>query len=396
MSSPAAKSADVSGPELLTRIRSLVPLLRKHADEAEQLRKPVDHVMEALEDTGVFRFFVPRRFGGLELDPETFVDISIALGEGCTSTAWVTTFCMEHNWMLAQFPPKAQDEIFGSQPYIMAPGSISAGGDAEPVPGGYELTGRWKWATGIMHADWVLLSAEVPGEGAEPEVRLFVVPRDQVEVIDTWYVDGLVGTGSNDVAAERVFVPEHRGQSVAEMRVGRGPGAHWLKSPLFRIPMLPLLGLAAGAPAIGAAKRAVQIFRERLETRVLFGTDTRQADKPAAQIRLAHADVTVRSAEQVAHAIARELTPWGEREETCPPEVRARLRLQLGHVVRTCRQVVRDVLAASGAHAHRHPSPLERIHRDLHMLASHTIFDPDAAGELYGRLMLGKEAKGLI
>ena len=394
MSSPAI-STDLSGPELLSRIQALAPLLLDNAEEAERIRKPVDEVMQALEDTGVFRFFVPRRFGGLELDLDTYVSIGIALGEGCTSTAWVTTFCMEHNWMLAQFAPKAQEEIFGSQPYIMAPGSIAMGGVAEPVDGGFELTGRWQWGTGVMHADWVLLSARVPGDGP-PDVRLFILPIDRVEVIDTWYVDGMIGTGSNDIAAERVFVPEHHGQVVAQMMGGRGAGALWHDSPLFRIPMLPLLCLAAGVPAFGAAKRAVQIFRERLRKRVLFGSSTLQAEKPAAQIRLAHADVTMRGAEQIARAVAHELAPWGEREETCPPEIRARLRMQVGHVVRTCRDVVRDISAASGATAHRQPSALERIHRDVHTLAAHTVFDPDTSGELLGRLMLGMEAEGLI
>ena len=388
-------SSILAGPELLSRIQALTPLLSDSAPEAERIRKPVDEVMKALEDTGVFRFFVPRRFGGLELDLDTYVSIGIALGEGCTSTAWVTTFCMVTNWMLAQFPPKAQEEIFGSQPYIMAPGFIAAGGVAEPVNGGFELTGRWQWGTGVMHANWVLVTASVPGDGP-PDVRVLIVPIDRVEVIDTWYVDGMIGTGSNDIVAEQVFVPEHHAQAVAPITEGRGPGALWHESALFRIPMVPLLGLAAGSPAIGAAKQAVQVFRERLGKRVLYGTTSHQAEQPAAQIRLAHADVTVRGAEQMARAVAAELAPWGEREEICPPEVRARLRMQAGHMVRTCREVVRDIAAASGAAAHRQPSALERIHRDVHTLASNTIFDPDTSGEILGRLMLGMEAEGLI
>lgn len=151
------------------------------------------------------------------------MDIGMILGEACISTGWVTTFCMEHNWLLSLYNQEAQDEIFGKQPYIIAPGALAPNGTATPVEGGYRVTGHWEWGTGVMHADWVMVGAITPGKDA-PTLNMFIIPRDQVEVLDTWHTAGMVATGSNDIKVSDVFVPAHLAQDISEMRDGRrGP-----------------------------------------------------------------------------------------------------------------------------------------------------------------------------
>lgn len=374
--------------ELVGRVRALGPLVARNAERAERERKPVDEVIEALKETEVFRAYVPRRFGGYEIDPDTFIDIGVAVSEACTSTGWVTTFYMEHNWMLSQFPPQTQQEVFGRQPYVLAPASITPGGKARRVDDGYVISGRWGWGTGIMHADWVLLNGAVEGEALD--VRLFLVPRDAVQVEDTWDCAGMAGTGSNDIVATAVHVPAARSESLLAMTIGRGSGALWHDSSCYRHPMLPLLAIAAAIPALGAARRAVALFRERLESRTLLGTLSRQAERASAQMRLGHAAVRVEEAELLLRDAGRSLARWGEPgREVCPTPERARLRLQVAHAVETCRDVVRSVMEASGAGAHLRPHPLQRIHRDVHTIACHTVFDLDLGSENYGRLLLG-------
>ena len=384
-------AAEFPGPEGLTdRVRTLAPLIAEHAAQAEADRKPVDAVIEALERTGVFKSFVPRRFGGYEIDNASFVDIGIAVGEACTSTGWVTTFYMEHNWMLAQFPPETQEEIFGQFPYVLAPASINASGAAEPVDGGFVVNGRWGWGTGVMHANWVLLNGMVPGAG-RPEPRLFLAPIDDIRVEDTWFAAGMEGTGSNDMIAENLFVPEARSESLLRMAMGRGSGTARNDSPRYRHPMLPLLCLAAASPAIGAAQRALDLFRERLGGRTLYATRTPQAERQTAQVLLGNATVRVQAAETLVRTVGDALERWGHEEEICPPEERARLRLQVAHAVQTCRDVVQDLMQASGAGAHLRSHPMQRIVRDINTLSCHTVFDLDVGGENYGRLLLGME-----
>ena len=377
---------------LIDRLTALAPMLADNALAAERARRPVDAVMQAIEDTGAYRWFVPKRYGGYEFSLDGFMEVGLRLGEACTSTAWVTTFCMEHNWLLALYDQPAQDDVFGRQPYIIAPGTLSPGGRAEPVAGGYRLTGRWQWGTGVMHADWVMVAAltPVPGQDA-PGLYMFVLPRDQAEVIDTWQVEGMVGTGSNDVAVNDVFVPAHLGVDLAAVRDGTSPGARINGSPLYRMPMLPVLGLTATAPLVGAARRAVDLFEERMAGRTVYGTRSRQSERALAQSRLAHARVEMASiVNQLGH-VAREVAAWGDTVDPCPDLERARLRVDIGHLVRRARNVVRDVVEACGASAHFLDNPLQRILRDLNTASCHTVFDLDVSTENYGRLLVGLE-----
>lgn len=375
---------------LIDRIKILTEFIEENASLAEQQRKPVDEVMYALEQTGVFKAMVPKRYGGYEIDTQTFVDIGIAVSRACTSTGWVTSFCIEHNWMLAQFPRDTQDKIFGSQPYILAPASISPNGTVERVDQGYRVSGRWSWGTGIMHADWVLLNGMVTG-GVTPEPRLFIVPKDQIAVDDTWYCSGMEGTGSNDIIAEDLFVPEAFSESLVTMALGRGTGTEPFPSPRFRHPMLPLLSVAAATPAVGAAQRALELFQERLGGRAIYGTLTKQAERASAQTLLGNSTATVLTAEMLIRAVASEVDAWGENPEVCPAQDRCRMRLQVAQAVQMCRDVVQELMKMSGAGAHMRSHPMQRILRDINTLSCHTVFDTDIGGENYGRLLLGMD-----
>jgi 3-hydroxy-9,10-secoandrosta-1,3,5(10)-triene-9,17-dione monooxygenase len=377
-------SSDTSG--LIAALRGLVPSIAATAAETERQRKVLDENFAAIAATGAFRFFVPKRFGGFEHPLEAFVDIGLALGQACASTAWITTFCMEHNWMLAQFPQRAQEEIFGSQPYVIAPGAISPNGRAKVHGDGYVLDGRWQWGTGVMHSDWALLSGIVEGTG---ELKMFVLPISDVAIIDVWHVDGMAGTGSNDMVVKDLFVPGYRSQSIAAMTLGRAEGGLWHGSLMYRMPMLPILYLAAGVPAIGAAQGALKRFAERAATRTTFGSTQRQSERTDTQIRLGHARGRLDTAELIARHIAAETTRWGMQDDPCPVQERVRQRILMAQAVRLARDVVRDLFEASGASSHLLNEPLQRAHRDVHTIASHTVFDHELIAEQYGRLELG-------
>ena len=264
-----------SAEGLVDRVAALAPMIAARSFEAEAQRRPLDEVIDALKATGVFRSFVPERYGGYEIDMQTFVDIGILVSHADPSMGWVTTFYMEHNWLLTMFSEELQDEIFGTQPYVLAPGSVNPSGHAVPQPdGGYLLNGRWQFGTGICHADWVLLSGRI--EGAEPPVpRNFLARVDEVEVKDTWHVDGMAATGSRDIIATDVFIPEHRVSLPIPPAFTAGPDAPYLH----RIPIAPMLSLTAALPAIGAAKRAVELFQALMFERIQFGTTRTQNNR---------------------------------------------------------------------------------------------------------------------
>jgi len=378
---------------LIERARALVPLLEEHAAEAERLRKPHDAVMAAIEEAEIFKLMVPRERGGFELDLDTFLEVGLTLSEGDASMAWVTTFLIEHCWLFCHFPPSTQDEIFGDKGYALAPGVIAPTGVAKRVEGGFRLDGRWQWGTGITHSTWVMVGARVESDNGELDIRFLTMPIEDVTVDDTWYVDGMRATGSNDIVIDDLFVPEARSANLMEIASGNGPASKFYSGPLYKTPMIPILALAAAMPAVGQARAAINRFREAMSGRIMYGTMDKQADRPAAQIRLARAELEVLGAELLLRDAVREVM---ELRENATPQDRARWVAMYALAVDQSKRVLQSIAEVSGAKAHFETHPLQRAVRDMNTLACHVVFDLDSRLELMGRAMLGHELKGLL
>ena len=381
--------------DLIDRARALAPVLAHHAAEAERLRQPHDDAIRQLRDAGLFELMVPLRHGGLELDLDTFLEVGLALGEGDASMAWVTCFYIEHNWMLCQFPESFQKTLYASRSHWLAPASIAPGGVARPHGTGFRLSGRWKWGTGIVHAEWVMVGAIVQGSSSPaPDIRLFALPRAAVSMDDTWQVDGMAATGSHDIVIENAFVPDEQSVGLFAMTVGAAPGSRIHDGPLYRTPMIPILALTAAMPALGQARAAVRAFRDRLSERVLYGTaGVRQSDKPAAQMRLARADIEARQVELSMRALVAEVM---ERRERASLADRARWTATLAHGVDQCKRILQSLSEASGASAHFLAHPLQRALRDVNVIACHVVFDLDQRLEMHGRALLGRDPEGVV
>jgi len=379
--------------ELVERARALAPLLAQHAAEAEQARRPHDEVIAALRSARIFDLMVPRAHGGLELDLDTFLEVGLALAEGDASMAWVTTFYIEHNWILCQFPATFQNELYRGRSHVLAPASLAADGQTEKTAGGYRLSGRWKWGTGLPHAEWVICGGRVERPGGPPELRFFALPIEEMKVEDTWWVDGLCATGSNDMIAEGCVVPEERTVSIRDLSAGRGPGAALHPGPLYRTPMVPILLLAAAMPAVGQARAALCRFKSDIGQRRLFARDLRQVDQPAAQTRLGAVEIQTDRAERLLRQVASEVMA---RRNAASGEERAGWVARAALTVRESRAILRSIADASGASAHFHHHPLQRAVRDVQTLSGHTIFDLDQRLESYGRVLLGLEPEGMF
>jgi 3-hydroxy-9,10-secoandrosta-1,3,5(10)-triene-9,17-dione monooxygenase len=306
--------------------------------------------------------------------------------------AWVANFYIEHNWIFCQFPAPFQQELFAGRSYVLAPGMIAPSGVAFREGEGYRLRGRWQWASGIMHGDWVIPGALEQTPEGHPDPRFFALPVAQVKVEDTWYVDGMAGTGSNDVVIDDVYIPPERSVSMLAMGSGHAPGSRLHDGLLYRTPMLPILTLAAALPALGQAKMAVRSYRERLAKRVLL-TGTKQVEKPAAQMRLARAEIEVREAEFLMRDTVEDVC---RRRNAATVEDRARWAAQLAMAVDRCKRVIQTVIEASGAHAHFLDHPVQRALRDVNTIGCHIVFDLDSRLEAFGRLLLGLDPGGAI
>jgi alkylation response protein AidB-like acyl-CoA dehydrogenase len=375
---------------LLDRVREAVPALAADAAEAERHRRPTDAQIRAMEEAGVFRMMVPRAHGGLELDLDAFLEVGLALAEADVSIAWVTSFCIEHNWMLCQFPEAFQKELYAEADWILAPGVVAPTGQAAREDGGYRLSGRWSWGTGVMHSSWVIVGTLVAGEELSPDAMLFTaLPMDDVRIEDVWHVDGMCGTGSNDIVVEGAFVPAERTVRIADMVNGQAHGATLHEGPLYRTPMIPILMLAASMPLVGRAVWAARSFGEYLKGKMRINAmGTPSSEKPAAQIRLADATLEAAQAEHTLRSVAADVMRL--RNEATVLD-RSRWAASITHAVHQARRVLQDVAEASGGSAHFLHHPLQRALRDVSTASAHVAFDHDAQRELYGRLLLGLE-----
>jgi alkylation response protein AidB-like acyl-CoA dehydrogenase len=394
LSAEALKTLDPA--ELTRRMHELAPMIAAHAAEAEQLRRPADAVWQALRQSGFFYQFVPKRFGGMETDFGSFIDASLVIAENDASTAWVATFCAEHNWVLAHFPIETQAAIWGGDfPYIVAPYVTAPPGLAKPVEGGYHLSGQWKWATGVMHADWVIVTALIASEDGPPTPLTALVPAVEVKVLDTWHVDGMAGTGSNDILIEDLFVPAER--TVPNLtRNGRPPEQREHANPIYGAPMLPFLTLSASIPALGAARAIVRAHRGRLANHIRLGSMSSQAEKPAAQIRLARAEVMIRNAELLIRDAAGRLPGLGVVEEPEQTAERIAVRAQLAHAVAICKEAAFLLADGAGSGVHMTDHPFQRNLRDIIVLSTHVVFDLDSAYELHGRSLIGLPPNSML
>ncbi len=219
-------SVTPSAQELVQRARELIPTLEVRWERASAERRVAAETVAQMQAAGLFRVLQPKRWGGYEMDPQVFYRIQMALAEGCMSTAWIYGVIAVHNWQLALYDERAQRDVWGEDSSTLISSSYMPRGRLQRVAGGFRLSGRWGFSSGVDHCQWAFLGALVPGEGGSAaEFRTFLVPRCDLKVIDCWDTIGLRGTGSHDIEVEQAFVPDYRTHKASDGAAGTSPGS---------------------------------------------------------------------------------------------------------------------------------------------------------------------------
>lgn len=361
--------------------RSLAPVLAAGAAEGEALRRVPHAVMDQIHQAGILGALVPGSLGGHGLRLDAVLEGTRALAAGCPATAWTTSFLITHAWMLTRFPEAAPDDLFGGGRIPTAAAPLAPTGQLAGADGGYVVSGRWEWATAVLHSDWVIVHGF--DQTVELGTRFAVIPLGEVEVVDTWHTSGMRATGSNVVVVDGVFVPAERTCAGDDLREAASAVADDRHAD---VPLLSALSLVASAPAVGAAEAAVDLYRERLAERVLAYTlGDKAADQPLAQARLA----------AVTSDLATMLAGWraaidellaAERPDAL---LRVRTRLAAAAAVRSSRLILGAIGEGAGASVYASSHPFQRLQRDVETLKGHVVFDWDRTTELAGRVMLG-------
>jgi alkylation response protein AidB-like acyl-CoA dehydrogenase len=215
-----------------------------------------------------------------------------------------------------------------------------------------------------------------------------MMPTKDVTILDVWNTDGMRATGTHDFEAKDVFVPEHR-TNFNFVRNQHGLGAKLYSNPIYRVPTSPLLAWTVLVPTVGVAKAAVELYKQRLEGHTKRGTDAKQSDKQASQIRLAKADTMVAAAEMLCRSTMKENLKYADIQGDDTLLIRNTLRSQITYSSMLCREAVVMICEATGTSIHYLDNPLQRCLRDIMVMTSHIIFDNDVVFEQQGRGMMG-------
>lgn len=376
---------------LAAKIQQLLPAIVSRREETETLRRLPSELVEELVATGVFRLAIPRVLGGDELDPPDQLRVIETISASDGSTGWCAMIALGNGIFAGYMPETGAKEVF-ADPSRPTAASIAPTGSATPVDGGFRVSGRWRFASGIDHAEWVLGGCVVVENGAPrmtpvgmPQTTHLFMPAREVQIHDTWYVSGLCGTGSHDFEAADVFVPEERVVAVFDP-------AHHRPEPLFQMPVLPLFAAHIGAVTLGIARAALDELTElSIEKTPSFST-VRMADKPVTQVDLARAEARIGAAraflyetlDDVWQTVAAGLEPTKRQHALC--------RAAAVHASETAAAVTRTGSVLGGGTSLYNASSLQRHARDADAATHHMTQSPQVWEEC-GRVLLGLEPR---
>jgi 3-hydroxy-9,10-secoandrosta-1,3,5(10)-triene-9,17-dione monooxygenase len=382
VATPSTSSTVLTREELLRRAAQLVPVLKERAARTEQLRQVPPESVSDLVSSGLIRVGNPDRYGGHGLELDMAHEVGWELSRGCGSTGWCYALWAVHNWWLGHFPVQAQEEFFATGPdTIFSSGLNPAGGKAEPVPGGFRVSGRWAFSSGCDAASWVMVAT-----GSMAAMTWILVPRDDYEIVDTWFASGMRGSGSKDVVIRNAFVPLHRTMDPGRAGDAELSGWELHRRLSYRVPLRCLTGWDLAAPVVGMAQGAIDEFTARLRGTSGIG---RTADSVPNQLRLAEASAEVDAARLLHRSDIREMLDKAARGDAFTELDRARYRRDKAFIVKLSIQAVNRIFEAAGARAVMDSDPIQRFHRDAHGASHHAALGWDVAAEQYGQQALG-------
>jgi len=364
----------------------LVPLIRSCADQIDAARELPRSLFEALADAGMFHLAFPRSLGGAELDLPTYVEVIEEIGKADASTGWIVNQNSIFATYAARMPRDVARAIWVDTPRAVVANTPAPTAKAIVVPGGYRVTGRQGFSTGCRHASWVASHAQIIENGqprienGQPLSLYLFVPVAQAELLDTWRVRGMRGTGTHHFAVNDVFVPAERSVHPASAPLVE-PG------PLYRIPRTLLFASGDAAVSLGLARTCLATFAELAGAKTPRAMQAMLRDQAIVQNAVGHAEANLRSARAFLFEAVREI--WAAATAgTISLDHRAAMRLAATHSIRLAAQIVDTAYNAAGATAIYEDHPLQRHFQDVHVITQH-LQGRLSHYELVGRHWLG-------
>jgi alkylation response protein AidB-like acyl-CoA dehydrogenase len=349
----------------------LIDVAGQRAREADERRRLDARVAASVVEAGFARHFVPVRWGGTAGSFSALIADAVAVAEACAATGWCAALYAAHGRLASYLPEQGQREVWDRGPDVRIAASIvPPQGSAAAVPGGWRLDGEWRTASGVDHAEWVLLASWTPGHDGSRDHRVFAVPREELTIRDDWDPVGLRGTGSNSVAGEGIRVPAHRSFTLDAL-LRPLPGA----ARCHRVPYPMVAAPVFAAPVLGAARSLLRAWVAEYVPS--------QARQPSRSLVLASASARIHAATLLLEGAA----DRADRSEITPLAA-AENRRDAVTAVAWCREAANDLFQASGMRGQSPHSRVQRAWRDITTAATHGALGLDAMAEAYAEAVL--------
>jgi alkylation response protein AidB-like acyl-CoA dehydrogenase len=378
--------------EIIESAASFIPLLRQTARRTEEERRPSSDMMEQLGKAGLLRLCRPARFGGYEYGPSALLRLGFELGQGCGSTAWCASIANCNSWFLSYWPLQAQSDVWGENPDALVAGTVMPTGKCEAVNGGYQIWGRWPFASNCENSSWYFVSAMLPdNQGA----GWFLAPAKDFDIDQaSWRVSGLQGTGSKTVYADSpLFVPAHRVIRFDDIAEGSIPGAAVDNSLLPRFVFSTFGACALVGPLLGMAQGALKWFVEQMAAKqratMRQGLPVSAAQNPFVQERAGAASAEIDAGMTFVLSEIERLETIIQSGNLLSVEQRIGARRAIGFAAKQAVTAVDILMAGAGASSIDVEVPIQRHWRDIHAAASHISLDTRNISMLVGQTLFG-------
>jgi alkylation response protein AidB-like acyl-CoA dehydrogenase len=378
--------------DILAAIEEIEPLIAENAAKGETDRRVPDEVVKALEGTGALSVTTPKRFGGLELTLEDKLAVSAAVGKIDGSTAWVVGLINVCAWLASLLPESGQQKIWGENANAHVAGVLNPTDDVKKVDGGYEISGKWPFASASAYADWYLVGMMVKDEKGETiDQGLAFAPKDQMTIDDTWYVAGMKGTGSNTLVADKAFIADDCWYSIPQAIDNEYATEH-KDEILYRNSFIPFLTLILAGPQQGMGRACLDFVIEKAQKRgITYTIFEKQKDSTAFQMEISRAASMLDSSDLMIARSCKDIQDAADAGEKMPYLTRARVRADTSFAINQIRAAIDLLMTAHGAGAFADISPLQRMWRDSNVAGRHAVASPLVNQEVYGKALLGVE-----
>ena len=374
---------------LIAAAKQIAPVVAKHSEEAERERRLSRPVLDALREAGLMRMMTPRSLGGLETDPITRALVVEEIGRHDSAAGWTLENPLDWAFFCARLPDEGAEEIYSAGADAVIAAQFGRPLNAISTDGGYRVSGRAPFVSNCLDADWISSTVLVDPDqhpNGDAKMRMVYFRRDQCEVIDTWDVMGMRGTGSNDITVDNVFVPASR---TFPMDPEFEPGSHY-KGPLYRLPVVGVAATGIPTPMLGVARKAVDTARELALNKTPVTSSGLLKERSSAQMQLGKAEAVLRSGRLLLLDAVDNAWQRCQAREPHSLEQRADLMLAGSHAMSSAVQAVELACSIAGTTAFRATSPLERCFRDVQTMRHH-VFTSEARYGTFGQIYLGVE-----